>query len=490
MNDMMKRHKNRWIPAAGILFCSFPLFAQFVDTTPNRVCTNLDIPFERIGTLKPRSTYEIRSSNWTIGCEVLDRDYTNYDSYKDFLAPLGIKKARLQSGWAKTEKVKGVYDFGWLDHIINDLVSKKIQPWVELSYGNPIYEGGGGRDMGLGIPTSEEGLKAWERWVEAMVLRYKDRVHEWEIWNEADLKPLLNTPEMVADLNILTAEAIKRIDSDARIAGLTAAHMNVEFWDRFLTVLKNKNKLHIFDWFSYHGYPRNPDMLYTNVTKIQDLVRRYSPSIQLRQGESGCPSEYQKSLALSGFVWSELTQSKWDLRRMMGDLGQDIESSVFAIMDMVYDWVWNQKEPERVINRKGLLRSDSLKQVEKIKIAYYAVQNTVSVFDHSLARVKEMQCEIESEKQITKYLYENIDTKLQVLVMWDGTGIPTDSYRTQKAVVRLQNGNFKKPVWVDLISGRIYEIPESNWRKDGSNYIFEVPVYDSPVLITDKSIVL
>lgn len=471
-----------------IIYGLFILPAQNIDISSDRVCANIDIPFKHIGTIKPRSTHEIQSSNWTIGCEVLDRDYTNYDSYKEYLTPLGIKKARIQSGWAKTEKEKGVYDFAWLDHIINDLVLRDIQPWVELSYGNPIYEGGGGRDMGLGIPTSEEGLKAWERWVEAMVLRYKDRVHEWEIWNEPDLKPLLNTPEMVAELNILTADVIKRIDPDAKIAGLAAAHINADYLERFFNVLKEHNTLHLFEWISYHGYPRNPDQLYVNAMKLQNIVKSYSPTLKIRQGESGCPSEYQKALALSNYPWSELTQAKWNLRRMMGDLGHDIESSVFAIMDMVYDWVWTQKEAERVINRKGLLRSDSLKQVEKIKIAYYAVQNTVAVFDHTLARVKNMQCDIESENEITKYLYEHIDTKRQVLVMWDGTGIPKDSYRTQKAIVRLKNGDYKKPVWVDLVSGRIYEIPKSNWKKEGMTYIFEVPVYDSPVLIADRSI--
>lgn len=460
---------------------------QLVDTSPDRVSAHFNIPFKRIGTIQPRSTHEIESSNWTIGCEVLDRDYTNYDSYKDYLTPLGIKKARLQSGWAKTEKVKGVYDFTWFDHIVNDLAARDIQPWVELSYGNPIYEGGGGRDMGLGIPTSEEGIKAWEKWVEAMVTRYKDRVKEWEIWNEPDLKPLLNTPEMVAELNIITAETIKRADPDAKIAGLTAAHINTDYLNRFFTVLKDQNKLHLFEWISYHGYPRNPDLLYNNAMKLRNLIKEYSPSIKIRQGESGCPSEYQRSLALSGYPWSELMQAKWDLRRMMGDLGRDIESSVFAMMDMVYDWVWTQKDAARVINRKGLLRSDSLKQVEKIKIAYYAVQNTVSVFDHSLERIHDMQCYIQSEKQITSYLYENKQTKKQVLVMWDGTGIPTDSYRLQQVTVTLQNGNYETPVWVDLISGRIYEIPKANWKKEGSTYVFEVPVYDSPVLIADKS---
>ena len=62
---------------------------------------------------------EIRGSNWTLGCETLDRDFADFEQYKRFLAPLGIKTIRLQAGWAKCEKEKGKYDFAWLDNIID-----------------------------------------------------------------------------------------------------------------------------------------------------------------------------------------------------------------------------------------------------------------------------------------------------------------------------------------------------------------------------------
>src|SRR3569623_1484179 len=78
------------------------------------------VPF---GKVKPRSTHEIRSSNWILGCETLDRDMADYEQYKEYLAPLGVKRIRLQAGWAKTEKVKGVYDWIWLDRIVHDAVS-------------------------------------------------------------------------------------------------------------------------------------------------------------------------------------------------------------------------------------------------------------------------------------------------------------------------------------------------------------------------------
>ncbi len=58
---------------------------------------------ERIGTLATRSAREVGRSNWTIGCEVLDRDFANFWEYCHLVEPLGIKTIRLQAGWAKCE---------------------------------------------------------------------------------------------------------------------------------------------------------------------------------------------------------------------------------------------------------------------------------------------------------------------------------------------------------------------------------------------------
>src|SRR5215203_5386908 len=137
------------------------------------------IEYKVVGQLKTRDAKNIESSTWSIGGETLDRDYTDYQSYKKYLGPLGAKRIRLQGGWSKCEKVKGVYDFAWLDAIIPDAASRGVYPWVELSYGNPIYEGGGEAKLAGHIPTSPEALTAWDNWVKAMVSRYKSQVPEW-----------------------------------------------------------------------------------------------------------------------------------------------------------------------------------------------------------------------------------------------------------------------------------------------------------------------
>jgi hypothetical protein len=118
----------------------------------------------------------------------------------------------MQAGWAKTEKVKGVYDWSWLDKIITDAASRGLEPWLETGYGNTIYAGGGGINLSAGIPTSPEALLAWDNWVTALVSRYKNQVKDWEVWNEPNFGDNeINLPEKVADLNIRTAEIIKKI---------------------------------------------------------------------------------------------------------------------------------------------------------------------------------------------------------------------------------------------------------------------------------------
>ena len=78
--------RNIILTLAGILLIHLSTaFSQSIDFSSNRIQTNLNVPFKRIGTIKPKNVNEIGSSNWTIGCEVLDRDYANYDSYKEYL---------------------------------------------------------------------------------------------------------------------------------------------------------------------------------------------------------------------------------------------------------------------------------------------------------------------------------------------------------------------------------------------------------------------
>ncbi len=457
--------------------------AQFIDTTANRVKTPLSVDLEPIGTLIPRNTKDIKSSRITVGAETLDRDHTVWDNYKDYLPPLGVKKIRLQAGWAKTEKVKGEYDWEWLDEIIDYAIANHIEPWLQLSYGNPIYKGGGDINLLNSLMTSKEGYEAWDKWVAASVNRYKDRVNEWEIWNEPDLNGHID-PVAAAKLNIRTAEIIKNIQPNAEIAGLAmASNSDKDYLNTFLKTVSDAGKLDLFHWISYHSYTMPPEDAYSEgrVLGLRSVIEKYSKDLLLRQGENGAPSTYIPSFALSEYYWTEYTQAKYDMRRVLGDLGHNIETSVFTIIDIYYDW-----GDRAVLNTKGLIESDVTMAAIRPKVAYYTIQNIASIFDDSLILDQEFDYQTDFQESLSVYGYKK-NSKSLVTVWKDGENV-TNSFETSKVRLELKNVIFKNPVWVDLMTGRVYKIKTDDWSSTGNTTIVNIPVYDAPVLIVEKSL--
>ena len=481
----MTKHEVSKAGVALALCCTFLASAVAgpeIDTSPDRAKTELNPGLKRIGTITPRGAGEIEASNWTLGCETLDRDFAIYDEYKSYLVPLGIKTIRLQGGWAKTEKVKGSYDFTWLDTLVDDAKGRGLNILLETGYGNPAYTGGGGFDLAGGFPTSEEGLAAWDRWVEAMAKRYKGKVRDWAMWNEPDINKK-HKPEDIAAFNIRTAEIVKRVIPDARIAGLSLASSSPKLFDQCLKALAEKGKVDLFHWFIYHGYEFNPSKSYQNVEELKATLAKYSATAKMRQGENGCPSETATKFALSNHPWTEFSQAKWDLRRMLGDLGHDVESAVFTICDF--------NHAGREINRKGLLHATADKKVDGIKLAYYAVQNAVALFDCTLERVKEPAAAVMSDKSTACFVYRNKGSGGNLVALWDDSATPDDAFVTRPAQVTVKGLAFKEPVWVDLVSGGIYEIPSERIVKADAFTIFkDVPLYDAPVLIAEKALVI
>ena len=76
----------------------------------------------KIDSIRPKSAVEVKTSKLGIGFEKLDRAVFDPNKAYDKVAQLGVKWIRLQSGWARTEKEKGIYDFAWLDDIVDNLI--------------------------------------------------------------------------------------------------------------------------------------------------------------------------------------------------------------------------------------------------------------------------------------------------------------------------------------------------------------------------------
>jgi len=444
-----------------------------------------------LGQVRPRSAKTIRHSLLGIGGEVLDRDFADFQAYKDYLGPLGAKRIRLQSGWAKTEKERGVYNFSWLDQIIDGSLECGIDPWLELSYGNLIYPDAGGTGLGQGLIRSEEGLAAWDRYVTATVRRYADKVTYYEIWNEADIKQHGQdgsevTTQAYPKLFVRTAEVIRREDSDAFILGLALAHVGqLETVEVFMAYLAQQQKLHLLDGISFHGYPVNPDHNFDQVARIRTLVDRYAPGVVLWQGETGAPSARQPQFALSNRDWTELSQAKWNTRRAMAHIGRNIPFSQFQISDMYY-----KQTRRNTLNTKGLLLAAPDLSIIRPKLAYYAYQHACSLFSDGLIAEGPVTDIVSAHESLAAFSFFHALKGRHAVALWDSSGKPSESMERVRASVTIPSCRISNPVYVDLLSGAVYAIPESSIASNGMQMTIEnVPIWDAPIVVTDMALV-
>jgi len=436
-----------------------------------------------LGQLKTRSAKEITASNWSVGAETMDRDFTIYDHWKSYLGPLGAKHARLQSGWAKTETKAGVYDFAWLDAIVDDMLKQGVKPWICICYGNTIYEGGGGTGLGGGLPTGA-GLAAWDKYVAALVSHYRDRVEAWEIWNEPNLNRAKNGAAAYGEFLIRTAEIVRAQQPRATIIAFGLAGTSPQYVKEALQVVKEQNKLGLINEISYHPYTENPDTSYAGAVKgLRVAVKEFSADIKLRQGENGCPSERSGFGALTNHDWTETSQAKWAIRRLLGDLGHDIPSSYFSIADMHY-----LRDGKTVMNHKGLLKTNADKTIARPKPAYRAMQHLTSIFDTDWERMADFAAQPDSGEHLAIYGYAQKQTHTQIVTIWESGHTPGDGRELHQRTVTLPRSKFTEPVYLDFLSGAVFAIPEQNWKRDGEGVkLLDLPVYDAPIAVVERS---
>ena len=431
----------------------------------------LDPGFRQVGRLVSRSSKEIKSSKWSVGCETMDRDYSDWNAFKHLIAPLGVKHGRLLSGWAKTEQEKDKYDFTWLDPHVREMAAMGVKPWICLSYGNPVY----GSDFRLGMRVSQitgnpEAFEAWLRYCTACVGRYKDVVDEWEVWNE----PFGQSQEY-AEMFFRTAKAIKAIQPEAKVictAGETKDYTAV------LEKLKKENALHLGSYFSYHPYDANPDESYAKTAEpLRKLLKSYSDSFEIKQGEAGCPAQLEFAHALCNLEWSEYAQAKWGLRRAIGDAARAIPSSIFTMIDLQYTFM---------LQSFGLVRSNALKEFVYRRPLYFAMQNVYSVFDGDMVPQSRSTAKL-ADREVSFANFSRFGKSWHFC--WFSDSMPDSALAFTPVDIELPE-SLDCPVWIDMITDRVFEIPAASAVRNGNGMLLKnVPLWDSPVAITSHDAV-
>ena len=460
-----------------------------------------DPGLRQIGTFRTRTSKEIRSSCWSVGCECLDRDYADFAKFGRYVGLTGAKHARIFSGWAKTEKEKGVYDYAWLDVQVKELVAMGVKPWMCLSYGNRAY--GSGTNLGAGvagITDSPEALAAWLRFCRETVRRYGEWIDEWEVWNE----PFGNQMPAYAKLLVATSDAVREVQPKATImASAVGRYSNAE---ELLGLLKRAGRLDCVKRWNVHPYIPNPDAPnnwwgHDTVDRFARMLKAANPAFEVVQGETGCPAQLEFGHALSSRPWTEYSQAKWNLRSMAGYAARGISYGVFAITDFQYSGY--------MLQSFGLLRADLGKNVVYARPLYHATCNMFSFFDGEVKpaglvsnvafRVRTVRipqtdlpsCDEtdrlppDAPRKVTVAHFEKAGTP--VLLAWYSHRIPSDALVFDRIELSVPGVAFAEPVWMDMVTGRVYGIPAADVeRKDGATVFRDLPMWDSPVLVAER----
>ena len=453
------------------------------------------------GKIKPKNSSDIIHSRIGIGFEKLDRDVFDPEKAYDYVAKTGVKWARLQSGWQRTEKQKGVYDFEWLDKIVDKFISLDIQPWLCLCYGNELYTESAKKYFGaVGCPpVHTDGEKeAWLNYVRATVTHFKGRIHFYEVWNEPDGKWCWKhgpNPKELADFTDATARACKDTDPDCEVLGLVLAHGQDEFSEN----LKKTDILDNLDGITYHAY-RVPESKWNDsFNYYKQWIDATGRDIKIIQGESGTQSRYGFAGALKLANWTEQKQAKFLLRHLLCDIRNGCYfTSYFSCMDMIeaLNGVNGDVSSYLDYGYFGVLGADFDENGNSVgsyspKQSYYALQNLCSVLcdDYEViqpfakGKINEsiFVRDYDADFNDMSSLFIKKPSGATAIIYWKPCNVLTETYEDTVSLA-IDNLSYMGQISLcDLLNGKVYELPDS---MIGENELINIPVKDSPLMLT------
>lgn len=457
---------------------------------------------KKITKIQPKNSFSVEKSKIGLGFEKLDRDVFDPEKAYDKVAQLGVKWIRIQSGWQRTEREKGVYHFEWLDKIVDNLVARNLKPWICLCYGNDLYsEQAKGTYGAVGCPPifSKEEKTAWVNYVQAVVEHYKGRVLYYEIWNEPDgdwcWKHGVNGTEL-GEFTLATAKAIKEADATAKVIGGAICYREIAFLNQAFATGMGE----YLDFVSFHEYTPDETLVLERVETLRALVKKYNSKIEIIQGESGSQSKRGGHGALKTGAWSHEKQAKQLARHTIADLFTGVYfTSYFSCVDMIeaLNGTVGDRASYLDYGYFGVLGADFGENGHSVgsytpKKSYFVLQNIASIFaeefenytfpsiftpsyssgiyEHDLTR-REVMCGGFQRKNGEAFAYYN------------PTNIMTTSYEGTISFEIYSKYNSVR--LIDIMDGTVYEIPESIVKRDeyGIYKFSHLPIKDTPMLL-------
>ena len=462
------------------------------------------------GQVTTKNARQIGFSRLGIGFEKLDRNVFDPEPAYDPVSELGVHYVRLQSGWQRTERKKGVYDFAWLDTIVDNLIARGMEPWIDLCYGNELYTESARAYFGaVGCPPifTDEEKAGWRAYVEETVRHFRGRVKWYEIWNEPDgqwcWKHGVSAQEY-GDFAAETARAIHRADPEAKAVAGVLCSVNLPYFK----VLFDRGVAQEADAVSFHRYNADELNALAEIRALRALINRYNPRLQIIQGESGTQSDSRGMGALRGGSWNEEKQAKYTLRHRLLDLASEVTfTSHFTALDMIE--ALNGKAGDKAsyldYGYFGLLHADFDENgiacgTYSPKLSYRAMQHLTALFPGS---VKPCDLPVIRKVMDSPRVFGRDDATAQVIMLgfengkgaqalayWKAADLMRETY--EGTISFLLPGEDRALGIIDLMTGKKYRLPDSmisHAYYDTDGYagavtLKNLPLTDSPLLLT------
>lgn len=447
-----------------------------------------------LGKVAPRDSLAIAASPLSIGFETLDRKMFDPERTYPHLARLGVKWARVHTGWCRTELKRGEYDFAWLDAVVDRLLKIGIQPWFCVGFGNRLYTPEAPFESAVGwIPTrTEEARRAWLRYVGALAEHYRRRVRHFEIWNEPQGKSFWRPdepgPAKYVELVKLTVPAIRERRPDAVIVGGAVAGMDTKFFQACMECGLGEH----IQKASFHSYRPLPEHNYeADVRQWRKIIAKHKPGIALWHGEVGAASQPGGAGGRANYAWTEQRQAKFMLRRFLSDLRMEIElASYFHTVDLVN--YFGSEGPSGKTNFKGLLRGTDYTP----KPAYFAYQCLCALFDTQTVRAglpmsfaPVVGAEPVKTEEIVFAGFARNGKAMHVYWHPCGHEMERSDERINLTLATRPDAHLTQPVLVDPLTSTVYQLDGVEQR--GDQWILaDAPLADHPLIVTDRAVAL
>lgn len=179
------------------------------------------------------------------------------------------------SYWSRLEPKKDKWDFNLLDkyvdlaeqHHVEVLLTLGITP--EWASSHPSEKS----DYGPGGSAIPKNMADWQNYVRTVATRYKGRIHEYEIWNEPNLRNYYagSVPQMV-QLARVAYQTLKKVDPTITACSPSATGPpGAEWLDQYLKDGGGKYA----DVIGYHFYvnPAPPEEMLPLIQQVEQIMR-------------------------------------------------------------------------------------------------------------------------------------------------------------------------------------------------------------------------